>query len=234
MGDHAARRGEALTAAGRGGETAGADLPDAKLMDEGRRLFARPARFMAGVAGLASLPKPWLPEVAFAGRSNVGKSSLLNALTGRRNLARASQTPGRTRELNFFELEGKLVLVDLPGYGYAKVAKDRSADWNALVRAYLQGRPTLKRLLLLIDARRGIMDSDRDAMELLDRAAASFQIVLTKSDSCRPAELAARAREVAAEAARHAAAHPAALATSAETGLGIERLRAEIAALLAR
>jgi GTP-binding protein len=232
MGDHAPRRGQALIPPRAGGDA----VPDAAalepgLIEAGRKLFAAEARFVFGAAKSDGLPKISLPEVAIAGRSNVGKSSLINALTARKNLARTSQTPGRTRQLNFFELGGQLLLVDLPGYGYAKVSKDESADWNALIRAYLQGRPTLKRLLLLIDARRGIMASDRDAMKLLDQAAVGFQIVLTKADQCRDAALAALSAEIGAEIRHHPAGHPDVLATSAESGAGIDYLRGVIASL---
>ena len=170
-------------------------------------------------------------EVAFAGRSNVGKSSLVNALTGRRSLARASNQPGRTRQLNFFDLGGRLALVDMPGYGYAQAAKEVKADWQGLMFDYLRGRPTLRRVLLLMDARIEVKDADRAVMDLLDRAAVTFQLVLTKADAVKPAPLAARRAEMAALARAHPAAHPAIAATSSDTGEGIEALRAAVAEL---
>ena len=196
-----------------------------------RRLFAAPCRFVAGAASLSALPAGALPEVAFAGRSNVGKSSLINALTGHKQLARTSQTPGRTQQINFFTLDERLVLADLPGYGYARAAKAKIAAWTELVEAYLRGRPSLRRVCLLVDARHGLKPSDRDVMAMLDEAAAVYQIVLTKSDKLRDAALDATLEAVAAELESHVAAHPLSVPTSARTGLGIETLRTELSAL---
>jgi GTP-binding protein len=174
------------------------------------------------------MPQASLPEIAFAGRSNVGKSSLLNALTGRKNLARASVTPGRTRQLNFFALAGRLMLVDLPGYGYASAAKSDIKAWTGLTRAYLKGRASLRRVLVLVDARHGLKEPDREMMRMLDAAAVSYQLVLTKADKVKagPEELLAT---IGAEAAGHVAAHPEVLATSAVTGSGMAELRAALA-----
>lgn len=199
-------------------------------LEAGRLLFARPARFLLGVARLEQLPPAGAPEVALAGRSNVGKSSLLNALVGRSGLARTSDTPGRTQELNFFDLAGRLVLVDMPGYGYARAPKAVVEAWTELVFTYLRGRPGLALVCLLIDARHGLKASDRETMRLLARAAVPFRVVLTKVDLLRPAALEARLAELRAELARAPGALPEALATSARTRLGIERLRAELAA----
>ena len=207
---------------------AGSDW-DADAIEAGRLLFARECRFMFGAASLAALPPPGLTEIAFAGRSNVGKSSLVNALTGRRTLARVSHTPGRTRQINFFRLGEALVLVDLPGYGYARASKTLIRDWTRLVEDYLRGRPSLRRLCLLIDSRHGVKPPDRDLMDMLDAAAVSYQTVLTKADKATSPDRVAG--EVAAELARHPAAHPAVHLTSARTGAGIEELRAAIAAL---
>jgi GTP-binding protein len=204
---------------------------DAAAIEAGRLLFAGECRFVFATQRLDQLPPPGLPEVAFAGRSNVGKSSLVNALTGRRALARASNTPGRTKQLNFFDLAGRMTLVDMPGYGYAQAAKSVKEDWQGLMFAYLRGRPTLQRVLLLLDARIEIKPSDTAVMELLDRAAVTYQCVLTKADGVKPAALARKLEEVAALARAHPAAFPAVLPTSAETGHGIELLRATIAAL---
>ncbi|MGQ0665184.1 MAG: ribosome biogenesis GTP-binding protein YihA/YsxC [Pseudomonadota bacterium] len=210
-----------------------ADAGPASALEAGRRLFARPCAFLAAASGPESLPPPGLPELAFAGRSNVGKSSLLNALTSRQALARTSRDPGRTQTLNFFDLGGRLVLVDMPGYGYARVSKSKAAGWGELVRLYLEGRPTLRRALVLVDPRRGLMDSDRRIIALLDRAAVSYQVVLTKVDTIVGARLDERMREIAAELAAHLAAHPDIIATSALTGAGIPELRAAAAALAA-
>jgi GTP-binding protein len=199
------------------------------VSEAARRLFAQECHFVAGAASLDRLPEAELPEIAFAGRSNVGKSSLINALTGRGGLARASNTPGRTRQINFFRLADALMLVDLPGYGYARAPKREIAAWTKLVDAYLRGRAPLRRLLLLIDARHGIKDSDRELMKMLDAAAVSYQGMLTKID--KAADLASMKAEVSAELATHVAAHPTLLATSAVTGAGIEDAREEIAAL---
>ncbi len=200
-------------------------------LEAGRKLFAQRCDFvMAGVRP-EDVPASAQPEIAFAGRSNVGKSSLVNALTGRRTLARASNTPGRTRQLIFFDLAGRLMLADLPGYGYAKAPKQDIALWTGLTRAYLKGRPQLRRVLLLIDSRHGIKDSDREVMRALDKAAVSYQVVLTKADKPRPAEVEACAAAAAQELARHVAAHPTVAVTSAETGIGIAELRAELATL---
>ncbi len=205
--------------------------PSEEAVERGRRLFAGECRFVAAAAEAAALPPAGLPEVAFAGRSNVGKSSLVNALTGRRSLARTSSTPGRTQALIFFELAGRLSLVDLPGYGYAKVSKTKSAAWTALARDYLAGRAPLRRLCLLVDARHGLKPGDLALMTLLDRAAVVYQLVATKIDKLASA---ARPRAVAAlEAAigSRPAAHPVVIATSARSGEGVARLRAELAAL---
>lgn len=206
---------------------------EAARREAGRLLFAREARFLLAVAEAAQVPPSALPEVAFAGRSNVGKSSLVNALTGRRTLARTSNTPGRTQQLIFFELDGRLMLVDLPGYGYAKAPKDDVERWTRLTRGYLKGRPQLRRVLLLIDSRHGLKEVDRAVMRELDRAAVSYQLVLTKSDKVKAGELAAVQQATAAELARHVAAHPEIAVTSAEKGEGIEALRAALADLAA-
>jgi len=202
---------------------------DAELVEAGRLLFAKECRFVAGAASAAALPRESFPEIAFLGRSNVGKSSLVNALTDRRTLARTSNTPGRTQQINFFDLGGRLILVDLPGYGYAEAAKSAVRAWTALVRHYLRGRSTLRRGCLLIDARRGITDPDRPTMRLCDEAGLSYQIVLTKIDALRPAALDAVCEAIAAELARHGAAHPEIHLTSAEKGFGIAALRANLA-----
>ncbi|MEJ0060009.1 MAG: ribosome biogenesis GTP-binding protein YihA/YsxC [Terricaulis sp.] len=204
---------------------------EAEALEAGRLLFAGSATFERGVADMDGLPPADLPEIAFAGRSNVGKSSLINALTGRKALARASSEPGRTRELNFFRLGEKLRLVDLPGYGYAKAPKSAIAAWSALMRDYLRGRPSLKRVVLLVDARHGVKPNDLEIIEGLDRAAVVYQIALTKSDDLKPTILVERVTETQSVIAKHAAAHPVVIATSAETGLGLDLLRAEIAAL---
>lgn len=200
-----------------------------ELLEAGRRLFARDCRFVAGAAAAAALPDERLPEVAFLGRSNVGKSSLVNALTGRRMLARTSNTPGRTRQLNFFALDGRLMLVDLPGYGYAAASKTAIAAWTALVTHYLRRRAMLRRVYLLIDSRHGIKDPDRPIMRLCDGAGLSFQVVLTKADEIAAGERGLIAGAVTAELSRHGAAHPEIHLTSAEKGLGIAALRATIA-----
>lgn len=205
--------------------------PSAAALEDGRLLFAKECTFIAGTATIDALPPTQLTEIAFAGRSNVGKSSLLNALTGRSRLARTSQTPGRTRQINFFALGDRLILADLPGYGFARASKKEAAAWNALVFDYLRGRPTLRRVMLLIDSRRGIMDADREVMALMDQAAVSFQLALTKIDKLANDALEKVVGETAREAARHGAAHPELVATSAESQHGIAELRAVLAAL---
>lgn len=203
----------------------------AVLIEAGRVLFAGACEFFHAAQTLDQLPPPRGPEVAFAGRSNVGKSSLLNALTGRRALARVSATPGRTKQLNFFDLAGRLTLVDMPGYGYAEAAKSVKEAWQGAMFGYLRGRPTLRRVVLLIDARVGFKPADEAAMALLDEAAVTFQLVLTKADKVKPAPMAAMLARAEAMARAHTAAHPLVLATSAETGTGIAELRAELASL---
>jgi GTP-binding protein len=196
-----------------------------------KKLFAGEVKFVWGAQSIQGLPPQKLPEIAFAGRSNVGKSSLINALTGRKTLARVSQTPGRTREVNFFDLGGRLMLVDLPGYGYAKASKALAAEWQDMIFAYLRGRASLKRVVLLIDARRGVMAVDDAVMELLDKSAVSYAIALTKTDSLKPAELAAVHDKVEAAAKTHTAAYPALFATSAYKGAGLELLQCHLTAL---
>ena len=203
--------------------------PSAAELEAARVLFAGECRFVAASATIPQLPPETLPEVAFAGRSNVGKSSLVNALTGRRTLARTSNTPGRTQEVIFFDLAGRLLLVDLPGYGYAKVSKSKQAIWTETLTAYLRGRPTLARVNLLVDSRHGLKDSDHVAMDLLDDAAVSYQVVLTKADKPKPDALAAVVEGTSQALARRPAAHPVIRSTSSFTGAGIPELRAEIA-----
>jgi GTP-binding protein len=202
-------------------------------IEAGRLLFAQECRFVAGAASEAALPPDALPEIAFAGRSNVGKSSLVNALTGRTTLARTSHTPGRTQQLNFFDLGRRLMLVDMPGYGFAEASKGEVARWIRLVRVYLKGRASLRRTLLLIDARHGLKETDRPWLEMFDEAAVSYQVVLTKADKVKPPELARGLDELAAELARHVAAHPEVVVTSAHEARGIAELRAALAALAA-
>ena len=201
-------------------------------IEAARKLFAGPCVFVAGAASLESLPAITLPEIAFAGRSNVGKSSLVNALTGRRTLARTSSKPGHTRQINFFDLSGRLFLVDLPGYGFAQVARAMKEAWQDLASAYLRGRPTLKRVCLLIDSRHGVKEADRETMKNLDKAAVSYQLVLTKTDRLKEAEVARAVAGAEAMARKHGAAHPRVLATSSETGFGVADLRAEIASVV--
>ena len=205
----------------------------AEAVEAGRVLFAQDCRFVIAVAGLNQLPPGTLPEVAFAGRSNVGKSSLVNALTGRTTLARTSNTPGRTQQLIFFDLGGRLMLVDLPGYGYAKVSKSVVEAWNRLLRAYLKGRVGLRRALVLVDSRHGLKPSDREVMTLLDDAAVPYQVALTKVDKITQPAMTATVAETEAVLKRHPAAYPAVRTTSARSGLGIAELRAELAKLAA-
>jgi len=204
---------------------------EAERIEIGRLLFAGPIEFERGVPSMEFLPETGVPEIAFAGRSNVGKSSLINTLTGRNKLARASTEPGRTRELNFFRMGDKLRLVDLPGYGYAKAPKNEIGRWTKLTRDYLRGRVSLKRVILLIDGRHGLKPDDKDVMDALDKAAVAYQLVLTKADKVKPTEIAETADATRAAIAKRPAAHPEIIATSSETGLGIDLLRAEIAAL---
>jgi GTP-binding protein len=206
---------------------------DPERLEAGRRLFAGPVEFLKGVVALDGLPPGDRVEVCFAGRSNVGKSSLINALTGRKGLARASNTPGRTREINYFALGEAAYLVDLPGYGYAEAPVAVVKAWQALLRAYLAGRPGLRRAFLLIDARHGIKAVDGEIMDLLNRAAVTFQLVLTKADKPSRAELERVIAEVRARLAREPAAYPEIVLTSAERGTGIDVLRAVVAEMVA-
>ena len=214
-----------------GGDPAHSVQADDGALAEGRRLFAQTCGFVTASTNEANLPEMSVPEIAFAGRSNVGKSSLVNALTGRKTLARTSNTPGRTQQLNFFDLGSRLMLVDLPGYGFARASKSAIKQWTGLTRRYLKGRANLRRVCLLIDARHGIKDSDKAIMAELDGAAVSYQAVLTKSDKLKTGE---RERVLAATGkilARHPAAHPEIAVTSAVKGEGLEELRATLAAL---
>ena len=203
---------------------------DPALAERARKLFAGPIEFLKSAPGLQHLPDPGAPEIAFAGRSNVGKSSLLNALTNRKGLARASNTPGRTQELNYFEVgtPAAIRLVDMPGYGFAEAPKDMVKRWRFLINDYLRGRQVLKRTLVLVDARHGLKDVDREVMTMLDQAAVSYNVVLTKADKIKASALAATLEAVRVEAAKHPASHPVLFTTSSETGLGIAELRTAI------
>jgi GTP-binding protein len=208
------------------------DEERAALIEAGRLLFARPWDFFTATQTHEHMPPPEGIEVALAGRSNVGKSSLINGIAGQKALARVSVTPGRTKQLNFFRApEQPLVLVDMPGYGFAKASKLVKEDWQGLMFDYLRGRPNLRRVLLLLDSRIETKPSDRAVMDLLDLAAVPFQLVLTKADDVKPGPLAARRAEVEALARKHPAGHPLVLVTSSETGEGMAELRAELAAL---
>jgi GTP-binding protein len=201
-------------------------------IEAGRKLFAGDWQFVSAAGSLISLPPMRGVEIAFAGRSNVGKSSLINALTGRKALARTSHTPGRTQELIFFKGADRLVVVDMPGYGYAAAAKMKIKAWTALIHAFLKGRANLARVYVLVDARHGLKPADDDVLGTLDQAAVNYQVVLTKADQVKDAELAALLAATAAALARHPAAHPDVLATSAHSGAGMAELRAAIARLV--
>jgi GTP-binding protein len=209
-------------------------LDDPVALEAGRRLFAQPCAFVAGVADLARLPPARLPEVAFAGRSNVGKSSLINALTGRGQLARISRTPGRTQQINLFDLGGRLMLVDLPGYGFAQAPRSTVDAWQELVRTYLRGRSSLMRVCVLIDARHGLKASDRDLTAMLGEVAVAYQVVLTKVDQVGRVARAELIEATRSELARRPGAHPDIVATSAHAGDGIAQLRAGLALLAAQ
>jgi GTP-binding protein len=233
MADHApdpAEQAEPRAHLSGGGRTA---AEQAAWLEAGRVLFAAECRFFFAAQRLDQLPPPGPSEVAFAGRSNVGKSSLVNALTGRRALARISAQPGRTKQLNFFDLGGRLTLVDMPGYGYAQAARAVKEDWQGLMFDFLRGRPTLRRVVLLMDARIEVKQADHAVMDLLDRAAVTYQLVLTKADAVKPPALAAKQAELLALSRRHAAAYPEVATTSSETGAGIAALRASLADLAA-
>lgn len=197
-------------------------------IETARKIFSGPCDFMLGVAALDGLPDAELPEIAFAGRSNVGKSSLINALTGRNTLARTSNTPGRTQELNYFNLGDHVYMVDMPGYGYAKVSKDRIAAWTALIFAYLRGRPTLRCVFILVDSRHGIKETDVELMKMLDDAAVSYRIVLTKTDKTRREDLEKLTEKTMAILKKHPAAYPEISYTSSMKGQGIPELRAVV------
>jgi GTP-binding protein len=206
------------------------EAAEEELAERARKLFAGPIEFLKSAPELKFLPDPDVPEIAFAGRSNVGKSSLLNALTNRNKLARTSNTPGRTQELNFFDVGEplQLRLVDMPGYGFADAPKDMVRRWRFLVNDYLRGRSVLKRALVLVDSRHGLKEVDREVMRMLDDAAVSYHLVLTKSDKVKPSALGALYEATMVEAAKHPAAHPLIFTTSSETGSGIAELRTAI------
>ena len=206
------------------------EAPDDDLAERARKLFAGKIEFLKSAPGLNFLPEADAPEIAFAGRSNVGKSSLLNALTNRKGLARTSNTPGRTQELNFFDVGDPLQirLVDMPGYGFAEAPRDLVKRWRHLVNDYLRGRAALKRALVLVDSRHGLKDVDREMMTMLDDAAVSYHLVLTKGDKVKPTELVRTLEQTETEARKHPAAHPMIFTTSSETGSGIAELRTAI------
>ena len=201
-----------------------------ELAERARKLFSGPVEFLKSAPGLQFLPDPTYPEIAFAGRSNVGKSSLLNALTNRKGLARTSNTPGRTQELNFFDVgqPPQIRLVDMPGYGFAEAPKDLVRRWRFLVNDFLRGRAVLRRAFVLVDSRHGLKPVDLEIMEMLDGAAVNYQLVMTKADKVKPTELEKTLETVKVGAAKHAAAHPELLTTSSETGAGIAELRTAI------
>ena len=198
-------------------------------LEAGRKLCMGPVEFILGAASLAQLPDGNRPEIAFAGRSNVGKSSLINAVLNRKNMARSSAEPGKTRELNYFDIgDGKLWLVDLPGFGYAKVSREQQAKWVQLTKRYLRGRANLRRVFLLVDSRRGLMDTDLETMAMLNTAAVTYQIVLTKADKIKKSALEAETAKIQTTLKKNPAAHPIVRVTSSEKGFGISELRAEI------
>lgn len=204
---------------------------DPAVIEAARKLFAQQCDFMLGVLELDQMPEPSMPEITFAGRSNVGKSSLINALTGRTNLARTSVTPGRTQEINFFNLGRRLSITDLPGYGFAQAPRDKVQLWTDFIRKYLKGRPNLRRALVLIDSRHGLKEVDRDIMKLMDDSAVNYQIIMTKADKVKPGPLAETKAAIQKELAEHVAAHPEILVTSASDGAGIAEARAALSEL---
>ncbi|MCP8940987.1 ribosome biogenesis GTP-binding protein YihA/YsxC [Alsobacter sp. SYSU M60028] len=213
--------------------SAGDAAADAELVEQGRKLFSGPADFIWAAESTRSLPPMKMLEIAFAGRSNVGKSSLVNALTGRKTLARTSHTPGRTQQLNFFDVNGRFTLVDMPGYGFAAVAKNKVEAWTDLIHDYLRGRSNLARVFVLVDARHGLKDIDNAVMDTLDKSAVSYQVVLTKTDEVKKADLPGRVEATRAALARRPAAYPEIAVTSSRSGAGVPELRAAIAQLLA-
>ena len=204
---------------------------NAEDLETGRHLFAQNCTFMLGVASLKQLPDDSLPEIAFAGRSNVGKSSLINSITGRNSLARTSNTPGRTRELNFFDLGGRMRIVDMPGYGYARASKSDVKNWNLLIKDYLRGRQSLRKLLILIDSRHGMKESDRELMDMLDDAAVQYNVIMTKADKVTKAILTDTHGKISGELKKRAAASPDVLTSSSAKKQGIEEIRAMLASM---